>query len=95
MINFLDKPKGELESLQTKKNTDSNNDIWLKSIKVVNDGNKVKLLYCRSLRFGYFVELAQAALRAPTEVALAMRSWPLLLPSFSLSFSLSFSVFCC
>ena len=28
--------------------------------------------------------LAQAALRAPLKVAFAMRSWPLLLPSFSL-----------
>ena len=32
-----------------------------------------------------FLFLAQAALRAPPEVAFAMRSWPLLLPSFSLS----------
>ena len=39
--------------------------------------------------------LALAALRAPPEVAFAMRSWPLLLPTFSLSFFLSlFSVFC-
>ena len=30
--------------------------------------------------------LAQAALRAPPEAAFAMRSWPLLLPSFSLAF---------
>ena len=28
--------------------------------------------------------LAQAALRAPPEVPFAMRSWPLLLPTFSL-----------
>ena len=34
--------------------------------------------------------LAQAALRAPPEVEFAMRSRPLLLPSFSLSLSLSF-----
>ena len=34
--------------------------------------------------------LAQVALRAPPEVAFAMRCWPLLLPSFSLSLSLSF-----
>ena len=37
--------------------------------------------------------LAQAALRAPHEVALAMHSWLLLvLPSFSLSFFFSFSL---
>ena len=37
--------------------------------------------------------LAQAALRAPLEMAFAMRSWPLLLPTFALSsvFSLSFT----
>ena len=42
-----------------------------------------------------FQKLAQAALRAPPEVAFAVRSWPLLLPTFSLSlFSLlSFFVF--
>ena len=34
-------------------------------------------------------ELAQAALCAPPKVAFAMRSGPLLIPSFSLSFSLS------
>ena len=33
--------------------------------------------------------MAQAALRVPPEVAFAMRSGPFLLPSFSLSFSLS------
>ena len=33
-------------------------------------------------------KLAQAALRAPAEVAFAMRSWPLLLPLFSLFFLL-------
>ena len=41
-------------------------------------------------------ELAQAALRTPPEVAFALRSWPLLLPTFallSLSFSLSFTSF--
>ena len=38
--------------------------------------------------------LAQAALRVSPEVAFAMRSWPLLLPLFSLSLSLlSFSFF--
>ena len=31
--------------------------------------------------------LAQAALRAPPEVAFAMRSWPMLFPTFSLFFS--------
>ena len=35
--------------------------------------------------------LAQAAFHAPPEVAFAMRSWPLLLPDFGLSFSLLFS----
>ena len=37
--------------------------------------------------------LAQAALSAPPKVAFAMRSWPLLLPTFSLSLFLSFSFF--
>ena len=37
--------------------------------------------------------LAQAALRAPPEVAFAMHIWPLLLPTFSLLFFF-FSVFC-
>ena len=35
--------------------------------------------------------LAKAALRAPPEVAFAMRSWPLLLPFFGLSLSLKIS----
>ena len=37
--------------------------------------------------------MAQASLRAPPDVAFAMHSWPLLLPSFSLSSSLFFSLF--
>ena len=36
--------------------------------------------------------LAQAALHVPPDVAFAMRSWPLLLPSFSLSLFFSFYV---
>ena len=39
--------------------------------------------------------LVQACLRAPPEVAFAMRSWPLLLPSVSLSLSLLFTSSCC
>ena len=35
--------------------------------------------------------LAQVALRAPPEVAFTIHSWPLLLPSFSLSLSPLFS----
>ena len=34
--------------------------------------------------------LARPALRAPPEVAFAMRGWPLLLPSFSVSSSLEY-----
>ena len=61
--------------------------------------------YCVLYIIGYCVfvlkfVLAQAALRAPHEVAFGMRSWPLFLSLFSLSLFLSlslslfFSVFC-
>ena len=49
------------------------------------------IAYCQILP-GYAAKLAQVALRVPPEVAFAMRSWPLLIPTFSLSpFSPSFA----
>ena len=43
--------------------------------------SEIHLLHLSVLK----LKLAQAALRVPPEVAFAMRSWPLLLPTFSQS----------